>query len=167
VTPDQLLGQGFVESLTANITKTGLNLKQLVIEITERQPISDMQAALHVSRELLELGVRLALDDAGTGHNGLSSLHALQAHYLKIDKYFVDGVALDRKSGVLVEALISLAQQFSMDVVAEGIETEEQRVKLLELGIREGQGYLYARPLPASELIAKAKQSARALPKAA
>lgn len=167
VTPDQLLGQGFVESLTANITKTGLNPKQLVIEITERQPISDIQAALHVSRELSELGVRLALDDAGTGHNGLSSLHALQAHYLKIDKYFVDGVALDRKSGVLVEALISLAQQFSMDVVAEGIETEEQRVKLLELGIREGQGYLYARPLPASELIAKAKQSARALPKAA
>ncbi|MDH4413487.1 MAG: EAL domain-containing protein [Rhizobium sp.] len=167
VTPDQLLDTGFVERFTEKIAKAGLNPSQMVIEITERQPISDIEAALRVSRELVDLGVRLALDDAGTGHNGLSSLHALQAHYLKIDKYFVDGVALDRKSGVLVEALISLAQQFGMEVVAEGIETEEQRIKLLDLGIREGQGYLYAKPLSANDLIAKADQSAKILPMAA
>lgn len=167
VTPDQLLGVGFVESLSSQIAKAGLNPRQLVIEITERQPISDFEPALQVSRELSKLGIRLAIDDAGTGHNGLSSLHALQAHYLKIDKYFVDGVALDRKSAVLVEALISLASQFGMEVVAEGIETEEQRIKLLDLGIQEGQGYLYAKPLPASDLIARVEQGAQPMPKAA
>lgn len=167
VTPDQLLSAGFVDALTTKIAKAGLNATQLVIEITERQAISDIEAALRVSRELSALGIRVAIDDAGTGHNGLSSLHALQAHYLKIDKYFVDGVALDRKSGVLVEALISLANQFGMDVVAEGIETEEQRLKLLELGIREGQGYIYAKPLSAAELLDIAGQKAKARPKAA
>lgn len=167
VTPDQLLGAGFVENLASMIAKAGLNPTQLVIEITERQPISDFEAALQVARELAMLGIRLAIDDAGTGHNGLSSLHALQAQYLKIDKYFVDGVALDRKSSVLVEALISLAEKFGMEVVAEGIETEEQRSKLLDLGIKEGQGYLYAKPLPASDLIARVENSLAPLPKAA
>lgn len=167
VTPDQLLDTGFVKYFVAKITEARLNPRQMVIEITERQPIGDMQAALRVSRELSELGVRLALDDAGTGHNGLSSLHALQAHYLKIDKYFVDSVVLDRKSGVLVEALISLASQFGMDVVAEGIETEEQRTKLLDLGIREGQGYLYAKPMPATELIARMESGIKDFPMAA
>lgn len=167
VTPDQLLGSGFVESLSSRIGKAGFSPKQLVIEITERQPIPDFEAALRVSRELAKLGIRLAIDDAGTGHNGLSSLHALQAHYLKIDKYFVDGVVLDRKAGLLIEAFISLAQQFGMEVVAEGIETEEQRIKLLDLGIKEGQGYLYAKPLPASELIARAEKGAMPMPKAA
>jgi EAL domain-containing protein (putative c-di-GMP-specific phosphodiesterase class I) len=76
-------------------------------------------------------------------------------------------VALDRKSAVLVEALISLASQFGMEVVAEGIETEEQRIKLLDLGIKEGQGYLYAKPLPASDLIARVENSVKPLPKAA
>lgn len=159
VTPDQLIEPGFVLTLAARVAQTRLNPNQLVIEITERQPITDIQAALRASRDLADFGVRIALDDAGTGHNGLSSLHALQAHYLKIDKYFVDGVALDRKSSVLVEALISLASKFSMDVVAEGIETEEQRQKLLDLGIREGQGYLFAKPLSASELIARVEHS--------
>lgn len=167
VTPDQLIGSGFVENFKVKIQNAGLNPLQLVMEITERQPISDVEAALSVSRELSALGIRLAIDDAGTGHNGLSSLHALQAHYLKIDKYFVDGVALDRKSAVLVEALISLASQFGMEVVAEGIETEEQRIKLLDLGIKEGQGYLYAKPLPASDLIARVENSVKPLPKAA
>jgi c-di-GMP phosphodiesterase len=167
VTPDQLIEPGFVLKLAAKVAQTRLNPTQLVIEITERQPIADIQAALRASGELAEFGVRIALDDAGTGHNGLSSLHALQAHYLKIDKYFVDGVALDRKSGVLVEALISLASQFGMDVVAEGIETEEQRLKLLDLGIREGQGYLFAKPLAASELIARVEHNTKALPLAA
>jgi EAL domain-containing protein (putative c-di-GMP-specific phosphodiesterase class I) len=167
VTPGQLLSAGFVEALTTQIAKAGLNPRQLVIEITERQAISDIEAALRVSHELSALGIRVAIDDAGTGHNGLSSLHALQANYLKIDKYFVDGVALDRKSSVLVETLISLANQFSMDVVAEGIETEEQRLKLLELGIREGQGYVYAKPLPAAELVKMAGQKARLFQKAA
>lgn len=167
VTPAQFLTPGFVGMLANKIAKAGLDPRQLVIEITERQPITDVEAALQVSRELAALGIRLAIDDAGTGHNGLSSLHALQAHALKIDKYFVDGVALDRKSGVLIEALVSLAKQFGMDVVAEGVETEEQRIKLLELGIREGQGYLYAKPMAASDLSAMVERRQAVLPKAA
>ena len=167
ITPDQLLSDGFVERLTKQIDASGLPHHCLVLEITERQPIADVEKALMVSGRLAELGLRIAIDDAGTGHNGLSSLHALQANYLKIDKYFIDGVTLNRKSFVLVETLVSLAEQFGMTVIAEGIENADQLAKLQQLGIREGQGFIFSRPLPADELLSMMKQSQRQPMKAA
>ena len=166
VTPDQYLADDFVASLVANTTRFNLPHRALVIEVTERQAIADKTRAAKVTGKLNDAGMRVAIDDAGTGHNGLSAIHALGANYLKIDKFFIDGVTLDRKSSELVEMLAGLATKFGMIVVAEGIETEEQITALLQLGIREGQGFVYSRPVPAAAILAMAtKDIATAAPK--
>lgn len=156
VTPDQYLADDFVTNLVANTTRFNLPHRALVVEVTERQAIADKKRAAIVTGKLNDAGLRVAIDDAGTGHNGLSAIHALGANYLKIDKFFIDGVALDRKSSELVEMLAGLATKFGMIVVAEGIETEEQITALLQLGIREGQGFVYSRPVPAAAILAMA-----------
>ncbi len=160
VTPDQYLADGFVETLLSNTARFNLPHRALVVEVTERQAITDKGRAAIVTGKLNDAGLRVAIDDAGTGHNGLAAIHALGANYLKIDKFFVDGVTLDRKSSELVEMLASLAQKFGMVVVAEGIETEEQIAALLQLGIREGQGFVYSRPVPATAILAMATNGA-------
>ena len=166
VTPDQYLADDFVASLVANTTRFNLPHRALVIEVTERQAIADKTRAAKVTGKLNDAGMRVAIDDAGTGHNGLSAIHALGANYLKIDKFFIDGVTLDRKSSELVEMLAGLATKFGMIVVAQGIETEEQITALLQLGIREGQGFVYSRPVPAAAILAMAtKDIATAAPK--
>ncbi|MCV9967553.1 EAL domain-containing protein [Pararhizobium sp. BT-229] len=156
VTPDQYLAEGFVDNLVAQATKFNLPPRSLVVEVTERQAIADKDKAAIVTEKLIDAGMRVAIDDAGTGHNGLSAIHALGANYLKIDKFFVDGITLDRKSSELVEMLASLAEKFGMTVVAEGVETEEQIAALLQMGIREGQGYVYSKPVPATAILAMA-----------
>ncbi len=154
ITPAQLLGDGFAERFASDAVAFGFPLASLVIEITERQPISDLARAGEVSMHLAGQGIRIAIDDAGTGHNGLSSIHGLNSQFLKIDKYFVDGVALNQKSSVLIEMLVALAQQFDMTVVAEGVETEDQLEALRRLGISQGQGYLCSKPLSNVQLAA-------------
>ncbi len=156
VTPDQYLAENFVDTLVSNTARFNLPHRALVVEVTERQAIADKNRAAIVTGKLNDAGMRVAIDDAGTGHNGLSAIHALGANYLKIDKFFVDGVTLDRKSSELVEMLAGLAKKFGMIVVAEGIETEEQITALLQLGIREGQGFVYSRPVPAATILAMA-----------
>ncbi|WP_349435625.1 EAL domain-containing protein [Pararhizobium sp. A13] len=162
VTPDQYLAEGFVDTLATQATRFRLPLRSLVVEVTERQAIVDKDKAAAVTERLIDAGMRVAIDDAGTGHNGLSAIHALGANYLKIDKFFVDGIALDRKSSELIEMLAALAEKFGMTVVAEGVETEEQIAALLQLGIREGQGYVYSKPVPATTILAMAAKEAAA-----
>ena len=153
VTPDQFLATDFKKRLQHEVEQAGLPTHCLVVEVTERQAFGDLDQASVVAKSLSEAGIRLAIDDAGTGHNGLSSMHALSAHIIKIDKYFVDGVTFNRKSRAMIEMLVSFASEFGMEVVAEGIESEEQLSVLCTLGIAQGQGYLYAKPMPASELM--------------
>ena len=159
VTPDQYLAADFVDNLTAQATKFGLPLNSMVVEVTERQAIADKDKAAAVTEKLIDAGMQVAIDDAGTGHNGLSAIHALGANYLKIDKFFVDGITLDRKSSELVELLAALAGKFGMTVVAEGVETEEQIAVLLQLGIRAGQGFVYSKPVPATTILAMAAKA--------
>ncbi|MEK1932519.1 MAG: EAL domain-containing protein [Pararhizobium sp.] len=118
VTPDQYLAEGFVDTLATQATRFRLPLRSLVA-------IADKDKAAAVTEKLIDAGMRVAIDDAATGHNGLHAIHALGANYLKIDKFFVDGIALDRKSSELVEMLAALAEKFGITVVAEGVETEE------------------------------------------
>ena len=101
-------------------------------------------------RRLRDLGVRLVLDDFGTGYSSLSYLKHLPLDTIKIDRSFVAGIdqAADRS---IVEAVVALAHGLRIGVVAEGIETEAQRRRLLELGCRLGQGYLFSRPVPAAD----------------
>ncbi len=152
ITPEQYLADDFAVHLVEILSASRIPLTSAVVEVTERQSISDNEKSVLVSAQLKSAGIRIAIDDAGTGHNGLSSIHSLDAQYLKIDKYFVDALFLDNKSRTIVEMLTSVAKEFGMSVVAEGVETLEQAKDLASIGIQEGQGYYFSRPVPASSL---------------
>ena len=125
-----------------------IKLSQVVLEVTERDPIENFTATRQTIAAFQELGVRIAIDDVGTGHSGLSYMLKLGVDIIKIDKMFVDAIGTDRNSTTIVETLVDLAHNMRMDVVAEGVENFEQVVYLRELGVRSAQGYVFAPPLP-------------------
>jgi EAL domain-containing protein (putative c-di-GMP-specific phosphodiesterase class I) len=102
--------------------------------------------------QLQQLGFRVAMDDIGMGHSGLSQLKALGADIIKIDKFFIDTITLDDNTKAIVQTLVQMAGRLGMDVLAEGVETEEQRQALLACGVDTGQGYLLAPALPLDRL---------------
>ena len=137
-----------------NIFKNSpLRLSQIVLEVTERQPLDSLTETRRVVAALQGLGVRIAIDDVGSGHSGLSYMLKLGVDMIKIDKMFIDSVGTDRNSHTIIETLIDLAQNMRMEVVAEGVESFEQVVQLRELGIRLAQGFVFAPPLPGSSFL--------------
>jgi len=130
-----------------------LNLAQIVLEVTERQPIENLTETRRIVAALQGLGVKVAIDDVGTGHSGLSYMLKLGVDIIKIDKLFVDSVGTDRHSNTIIETLIDLAQNMRMDVIAEGVESFEQVLQLRDLGIRAAQGFVFAPPLPCSAFL--------------
>ena len=121
--------------------------------MTERHEIEDHAAARRVIAALQGLGYRIALDDVGTGHNGLSYIHKLGVNIIKIDKMYVDAVATEPQSQAIVATLVSLSRDLQMQVIAEGVETFEQVSYLREHGIHAAQGYVFAPPLPGSAFL--------------
>lgn len=167
VVPRHLLTAGFVETLRRTVLTARVSARQIVVEVTERDELDDLAHAATVVAELRDHGFRVAIDDVGVGHSGLSRLKGLGANTIKIDKFFVDTITLDASTTTIVEMLVALAKDFRMTVVAEGIETEEQRRALIAAGVEEGQGYLVAAPLPFpkfSEFVESRKHSASAAP---
>jgi c-di-GMP phosphodiesterase len=154
VVPKHLMSAGFVETLRRVVLAAKVSTRQIVIEVTERDELDDLTRAAAVVRELRELGFRVAIDDVGTGHSGLSRLKGLGANTIKIDKFFVDTVTIDASTTAIIEMLVGLAIDLQMTVVAEGIETEEQARALIACGVEEGQGYLVAAPLPLPKFLA-------------
>ena len=147
------LADPHLTALVADIlTHTGLDPETLTLEVTETALMSDADAALGVLHALKDLGVRLAIDDFGTGYSSLVYLKRFPVDELKIDRSFVDGLGRDTEDTAIVTAIVQLAAAVGVQVVAEGVETDEQRDALLALGCRLGQGYLFAPPLPASRL---------------
>jgi sensor c-di-GMP phosphodiesterase-like protein len=132
---------------------SSIKLSQVVLEVTERDPIENFTLTRQVIAALQGLGVRIAIDDVGTGHSGLSYMLKLGVDIIKIDKMFVDAIGTDRNSTTIVETLVDLAHNMRMDVVAEGVENFEQVMHLRELGIRSAQGYVFAPPLPGSAFL--------------
>jgi sensor c-di-GMP phosphodiesterase-like protein len=128
-------------------------LSQVVLELTEREPIVDLTETRQVIAALQGTGIRIAIDDVGTGHSGLSYMLKLGVDIIKIDKMFVDAIGTDRKSATIVETLVDLARNMRMDIVAEGVENFEQVAHLREIGIRSAQGYVFAPPLPGSAFL--------------
>jgi sensor c-di-GMP phosphodiesterase-like protein len=124
-----------------------------MLEVTERQPIENLTETRRVIAALQGIGVKVAIDDVGIGHSGLSYMLKLGVDVIKIDKMFIDSLGTDRNSNAIIETLIDLAQNMRMDVVAEGVETFEQVVHLRDLGIRAAQGYVFAPPLPGSAFL--------------
>lgn len=157
VVPKHLLSAGFVETLRRTVLTAKVSARQIVVEITERDELDDLARAAAVVIELRDHGFRVAIDDVGVGHSGLSRLKGLGANTIKIDKFFVDTITVDASTTTIVEMLVTLARDLHMTVIAEGIETEDQLRALLSVGVEEGQGYLVAAPLPFakfSELVA-------------
>ena len=130
-----------------------IKLSQVVLEVTERDPIENFTATRQTIAALQGLGVRIAIDDVGTGHSGLSYMLKLGVDIIKIDKMFVDAIGTDRNSTTIVETLVDLAHNMRMDVVAEGVENFEQVMYLRELGVRSAQGYVFAPPLPGKSFL--------------
>jgi len=137
---------------------------ELELELTESTLMSDTESAQATVAALRELGVALAIDDFGTGYSSLSYIKRLRPDKLKIDRSFVKDLPADADDRALTEAIISIAQSLSIAVVAEGVETPEQRDYLLGQGCALQQGYLLGRPMPAQQLLAlMAEQESEAL----
>jgi EAL domain-containing protein (putative c-di-GMP-specific phosphodiesterase class I) len=136
------------------LEETGLPPVNLTLEITESALMNDAASALRVLRALKDLGCTLAIDDFGTGYSSLSHLQRFPLDILKIDKSFVDELGADRGGAEIVAAVVKLAHALGLQVIAEGVETEEQLDALTRLDCDFAQGYLFSRPVPARELAA-------------
>ena len=131
------------------LAESGIPPHLLQLEITETILPNDLEGALQQMRWIADRGVALALDDFGTGYSSLSYLRELPLDCLKVDRKFVMDMERDQSTRHIVEAIVAMAQAMDLKVVAEGIETPAQWEILKRLGVEEGQGYLFARPMPA------------------
>jgi EAL domain-containing protein (putative c-di-GMP-specific phosphodiesterase class I) len=146
----QLQSDSIIADVRSALETTGLAAQSLVLEITESVMLADTDFAVARLRELKELGVRLAMDDFGTGYSSLSYLSRFPVDILKMDRSFVGA----GENVALQSAIIALGASLDLDVVAEGIELPEQERSLHDLGCEIGQGFLFARPMPSSDLAA-------------
>ncbi|WP_439924015.1 EAL domain-containing protein [Nitrobacter sp. JJSN] len=154
IAPRHLMSEGFVDALRAQVLEARVSARQVVLEVTEREELPDLDAAAAVVAALGEFGFRVAIDDVGIGHSGLSQIQRLGASIIKIDKFFIDRLGADPTAGAVIEMLVRLAAELKMTVIAEGVETPEQAVALSDCGVEQGQGYLVAPPLPFDKFIA-------------
>jgi diguanylate cyclase (GGDEF)-like protein/PAS domain S-box-containing protein len=150
VSPRQLHLHGFVDDVATVLDRTGFPATQLTLEITESLAIDGSDATLATLRALRALGVRLAIDDFGTGYSSLAYLADFPVDALKIDRAFVHHSRDNDRQHDLVATIVNLAESFALDSIAEGVETEEQRALLRQLGCRLAQGYLFSPPVPPS-----------------
>lgn len=160
----QFARQGLADHVEALLRRSGVSSQQLGLEMTESSVITDQTTALEVLSSLRRLGVSLLMDDFGTGYSSLNHLHTLPFDVLKIDRSFVSRITEGDQPLQIVRTIVELARVMGMDVVAEGVETQEQHALLRELGCRYGQGFLYSRPVKASVMSAMLQLPGRILP---
>ncbi len=152
VAPRQLADPEFVDYVTRALEVHGLPPRGLVLEITERTLTVQEPQIVSSMRRLTELGVGLAVDDFGTGYAALGYLRRFPVTTLKVDRSFISGLAGSADDRALVAAIIRLGETLNLSLVAEGIETVQERDALIALGCAQGQGFLYARALPVEEI---------------
>ncbi|WP_158091777.1 sensor domain-containing phosphodiesterase [Idiomarina sp. A28L] len=154
ISAQHMLKSDFMDTLQAILQMTKAPTEKLKFEITESALIADTTAIVKLMKELNQLGIRFSLDDFGTGYSSLSYLKAFPITELKLDLRFVHDMVTNNRDYAIAAAVIILAKELDLIVVAEGVETNEQRDLLLELGCDSLQGYLYSRPLPAEQVVA-------------
>ena len=138
----------FIPTLQAAMRDSEVPGDALELEITESMAMEDIEMVLHVLSDIRATGASVAIDDFGTGFSSLSQLRQLQVERLKIDRTFVSDAQQSGAGSSIAAMVVNLGRTLGMRVLAEGIETEEQATLLRSLGCHEGQGYLYARPMP-------------------
>ncbi len=151
VSPRQLSQPYFVEQVKDAIEKTGIRASQLKLELTESFILHDVEEAIEKMQELRRIGIRFAMDDFGTGYSSLSYLTRLPLEQLKIDQSFVREIARDKNSRVMVRTIINIANNFGLEVIAEGVESDDQLAFLRQYGCHKFQGYLFGKPVPLAE----------------
>ncbi len=132
---------------------SSIKLSQIVLELTERYEVENLTTMRRTIAALQGLGCKVAIDDMGTGHSGLSYILKLGVDIIKIDKIFVEAIGTESHSKAIIETLIDLANNMRMDIIAEGVETFDQVSYLRERGIRAAQGYAFAPPLPQASFL--------------
>ena len=148
IAPRHLTGDVLIDDIGSIFVGGPISTSQIVFELTERYEIEDLAATRNLIAELQGLGCRVAIDDVGTGHNGLSYILKLGVDIIKIDKMFVDAIRTESHSQAIVDTLVDLARNLRMQIVAEGVETFEQVLYLREHGISSAQGFVFSPPLP-------------------
>jgi EAL domain-containing protein (putative c-di-GMP-specific phosphodiesterase class I) len=143
------------------VQRHGADPSWLVLEVTETALVHESSVVSATLQRLHSAGVRIALDDFGTGYSSLSWLHQFPVDIVKIDKSFVQTMADDQRRAVVVRAVVDIADETGLRVIAEGVETERQARMLTELGCETAQGWLFGRPVPVDD------PSWAALPRAA
>jgi diguanylate cyclase (GGDEF)-like protein len=143
-----LLDPGFAERVLAHLAAHRTPASLLGLEITETTIMEDPERALAVLTRLADAGVRLSIDDFGTGYSSLAYLKSLPVHELKFDRSFVAGMTSSERDRVIVDSTVALGRRLGLDVVAEGVEDEDTRVALGDLGCELAQGFLFCRPVP-------------------
>ncbi len=152
LSPLQVRDPAFVGIVSSLLSEAHFDPSRLVLEVTEGVLISDPEETKARLEELRSLGVRLALDDFGSGYSSLSYLQRLPFDKLKVDRGFVAGLAASANGGVIIQAVVALGRALGMSVLVEGVETEEQRILLRLAGCEEMQGYLFSRPVPREQI---------------
>jgi EAL domain-containing protein (putative c-di-GMP-specific phosphodiesterase class I) len=138
----------FVDQVLAVLYRTGANPKNLKLELTESMLLENVDDVIEKMSALKSHGLTFSLDDFGTGHSSLSYLKRLPLDQLKIDRAFVRDILVDVTSGAIAQTIVSLSRAMGLSVIAEGVETDEQRQFLAILGCHSFQGYLFSPPLP-------------------
>ena len=167
LSPLQVRDRAIVDLVRSALADSGVPPSQLMLEITEGVLIDNPEEMVKRIEDLHALGVRVALDDFGSGYSNLSYLQRFPLDKLKIDRSFVAALGNSANGGVIIQAIVALGRALGLSVVVEGVETEQQRVLLRLAGCDEMQGFLFAKPAPAKtidRLLAQAKRSVRALP---
>jgi EAL domain-containing protein (putative c-di-GMP-specific phosphodiesterase class I) len=154
VSPRSLLDARFPGAVMARLRAHDLPPDKLILELTETLTISQLEVVDRVLGRLRDEGVRLALDDFGTGYSSLSVLSRIPVNELKIDREFVTSMETSPEATAVIRSTVDLARSLDLAVVAEGVESEPQRLALWEMGCAAGQGHLFARPMAAPRLLA-------------
>lgn len=141
-----------VEQISTVISDTGIDPSSLKLELTESAVMENAETAILMLKQIKDTGVQISIDDFGTGYSSLSYLHRFPIDLLKVDRSFVSAMEENTENGEIVRTVIALAKALNLKVVAEGIESIHQFHQLRVLGCEYGQGYLFSKPLPVSEI---------------
>jgi EAL domain-containing protein (putative c-di-GMP-specific phosphodiesterase class I) len=163
VSAKQFRQTDFVDQVKAAIQRHVIEPKLLKLELTEGLLLENVQEAIATMNELKKVGIQFSIDDFGAGYSSLQYLKRLPLNQLKIDRSFVRDIVTDGSDKAIVRTIIGIAQSLDLDVIAEGVETQEQRKILLESGCAKYQGYLFSKPLPIEQLDALLRRSRSAL----
>ncbi|WP_332878214.1 putative bifunctional diguanylate cyclase/phosphodiesterase [Massilia sp. S19_KUP03_FR1] len=155
VSPSQFRQTDFVAQVRTILGETGAPASELIFEVTEGLLIENLDDTIGRMHELAALGIRLSIDDFGTGYSSLSYLKRMPLYELKIDKSFIRDTPCDANGTAIVQSILAMASHLGLSVVAEGVETREQADFLAANGAPRMQGYLFARPMPLEQMVAR------------